>query len=137
MDQRVLGRTGIRVSPLCLGSMMFGSWGNTDESECVLSERKPCRVSVEHCSGGWLVAGWRSVLKQRRRKLGNGAQCGVDAVGTEGSGHGHPWLEGVQTTTFEAPHDVDTKIALVAVRKDQEPFAGIAAIRQLRADSQR
>ncbi len=34
MDQRVLGRTGIRVSPLCLGSMMFGSWGNTDESEC-------------------------------------------------------------------------------------------------------
>lgn len=35
MDQRVLGRTGIRVSPLCLGSMMFGSWGNADESECV------------------------------------------------------------------------------------------------------
>jgi aryl-alcohol dehydrogenase-like predicted oxidoreductase len=35
VDQRVLGRTGIRVSPLCLGSMMFGSWGNTDESECV------------------------------------------------------------------------------------------------------
>ncbi len=35
MDQRVLGGTGIRVSPLCLGSMMFGSWGNPDEDECV------------------------------------------------------------------------------------------------------
>jgi aryl-alcohol dehydrogenase-like predicted oxidoreductase len=35
MDHRVLGRTGIRVSPLCLGAMMFGSWGNPDEDECV------------------------------------------------------------------------------------------------------
>jgi aryl-alcohol dehydrogenase-like predicted oxidoreductase len=35
VDHRVLGRTGIRVSPLCLGSMMFGSWGNPDEDECV------------------------------------------------------------------------------------------------------
>jgi aryl-alcohol dehydrogenase-like predicted oxidoreductase len=35
MEHRVLGRTGIRVSPLCLGAMMFGSWGNPDEDECV------------------------------------------------------------------------------------------------------
>ena len=27
---RVLGRTGVRVSPLCLGTMMFGAWGNPD-----------------------------------------------------------------------------------------------------------
>lgn len=27
MEYRVLGRTGVRVSPLCLGTMMFGSWG--------------------------------------------------------------------------------------------------------------
>ena len=30
-----LGTTGVRVSPLCLGAMMFGSWGNTDHDECV------------------------------------------------------------------------------------------------------
>ncbi|MGH9090894.1 MAG: aldo/keto reductase [Acidimicrobiales bacterium] len=34
MDYRPLGRTGMQVSPLCLGTMMFGSWGNTDEGEC-------------------------------------------------------------------------------------------------------
>ena len=35
MDSRNLGRTGVRVSPLCLGAMMFGSWGNTDRDDCV------------------------------------------------------------------------------------------------------
>jgi aryl-alcohol dehydrogenase-like predicted oxidoreductase len=34
MQYRTLGRTGIEVSALCLGSMMFGAWGNTDEAEC-------------------------------------------------------------------------------------------------------
>jgi aryl-alcohol dehydrogenase-like predicted oxidoreductase len=32
MDYRVLGRTGVKVSPLCLGGMMFGAWG-ADEAE--------------------------------------------------------------------------------------------------------
>ena len=32
---RPLGRTGVKVSPLCLGAMMFGAWGNTDHDECV------------------------------------------------------------------------------------------------------
>lgn len=30
MDYRPLGRTGVQVSPLCLGAMMFGPWGNDD-----------------------------------------------------------------------------------------------------------
>src|SRR5947209_12585391 len=34
MGMRTLGRTGVRVSPLCLGAMMFGGWGNTDHDEC-------------------------------------------------------------------------------------------------------
>jgi aryl-alcohol dehydrogenase-like predicted oxidoreductase len=32
MDQRTLGRTGVHVSPLCLGAMMFGAWGETDHA---------------------------------------------------------------------------------------------------------
>jgi aryl-alcohol dehydrogenase-like predicted oxidoreductase len=32
---RLLGRTGIRVTPLCLGTMMFGAWGNPDHDDCV------------------------------------------------------------------------------------------------------
>jgi aryl-alcohol dehydrogenase-like predicted oxidoreductase len=30
MDHRTLGRTGMQVSRLCLGSMMFGAWGEPD-----------------------------------------------------------------------------------------------------------
>jgi len=32
MDLRALGRTGVHVSPLCLGTMMFGPWGNDDRA---------------------------------------------------------------------------------------------------------
>jgi aryl-alcohol dehydrogenase-like predicted oxidoreductase len=35
MDYRTLGRTGVEVSPLCLGAMMFGDWGNTDHDDSV------------------------------------------------------------------------------------------------------
>ncbi|HWS57436.1 MAG TPA: aldo/keto reductase [Actinotalea sp.] len=35
MRHRPLGRTGIQVSPLCLGSMMFGPWGNDDHADAV------------------------------------------------------------------------------------------------------
>jgi aryl-alcohol dehydrogenase-like predicted oxidoreductase len=35
MDYRELGRTGVRVSPLCLGAMMFGAWGNPDHEESI------------------------------------------------------------------------------------------------------
>jgi aryl-alcohol dehydrogenase-like predicted oxidoreductase len=35
MEYRTLGRTGTKVSPLCLGAMMFGAWGETDHDECI------------------------------------------------------------------------------------------------------
>ena len=35
MDYRTLGRTGVQVSPLYLGAMMFGDWGNTDHDDSV------------------------------------------------------------------------------------------------------
>jgi aryl-alcohol dehydrogenase-like predicted oxidoreductase len=35
METRTLGRTGVEVSPLCLGAMMFGDWGNQDHDESV------------------------------------------------------------------------------------------------------
>jgi aryl-alcohol dehydrogenase-like predicted oxidoreductase len=33
--RRPLGRTGVSVSQLCLGAMMFGSWGNPDHDESI------------------------------------------------------------------------------------------------------
>ena len=35
MEMRTLGRTGVKVSPLCLGAMMFGAWGNTDHDDSI------------------------------------------------------------------------------------------------------
>ena len=35
MDYRTLGRTGLKVSPLCLGAMMFGSFGNPDHDDSI------------------------------------------------------------------------------------------------------
>jgi aryl-alcohol dehydrogenase-like predicted oxidoreductase len=35
MELRTLGRTGVKVSSLCLGAMMFGEWGNTDHEDSV------------------------------------------------------------------------------------------------------
>jgi aryl-alcohol dehydrogenase-like predicted oxidoreductase len=35
MELRPLGRTGVKVSPLCLGAMMFGAWGNTDHDDSI------------------------------------------------------------------------------------------------------
>ncbi len=35
MDRRTLGGTGVHVSPLCLGAMMFGAWGETDHEAAI------------------------------------------------------------------------------------------------------
>jgi len=35
MDYRLLGRTGVEVSPLALGTMMFGAWGNKDTDDSI------------------------------------------------------------------------------------------------------
>jgi aryl-alcohol dehydrogenase-like predicted oxidoreductase len=35
MELRTLGATGVKVSPLCLGAMMFGSWGETDHDKSI------------------------------------------------------------------------------------------------------
>lgn len=35
MEYRNLGRIGVQVSPLCLGAMMFGPWGNDDRADSI------------------------------------------------------------------------------------------------------
>jgi aryl-alcohol dehydrogenase-like predicted oxidoreductase len=35
MELRSLGDTGVKVSPLCLGAMMFGAWGETDHDKSI------------------------------------------------------------------------------------------------------
>src|SRR5881628_3097988 len=35
MEYRNLGSTGVQVSPLCLGAMMFGAWGEPDHDKSI------------------------------------------------------------------------------------------------------
>jgi aryl-alcohol dehydrogenase-like predicted oxidoreductase len=35
MEHRLLGRTGVSVSKLCLGAMMFGDWGNKNHEDSI------------------------------------------------------------------------------------------------------
>lgn len=35
MKYRTLARSGVKVSSLCLGAMMFGQWGNPDHDDCL------------------------------------------------------------------------------------------------------
>jgi aryl-alcohol dehydrogenase-like predicted oxidoreductase len=35
VELRAVGRTGVQVSPLCLGAMMFGEWGTKDHDESI------------------------------------------------------------------------------------------------------
>src|SRR5689334_23358729 len=35
MEYKLLGHSGLKVSRICLGTMVFGRWGNTDHDDCV------------------------------------------------------------------------------------------------------
>jgi aryl-alcohol dehydrogenase-like predicted oxidoreductase len=46
MEYRPLGRTGISVSQLCLGAMMFGAFGNPDHDDAVRIVRKALDAGI-------------------------------------------------------------------------------------------
>jgi aryl-alcohol dehydrogenase-like predicted oxidoreductase len=46
MDYRSLGRTGMQVSSLCLGAMMFGAWGEPDHDACAAIIHKALDAGV-------------------------------------------------------------------------------------------
>ncbi len=46
MELRPLGRTGVMVSPLCLGAMMFGAWGNPDHADSVAIIRQAIESGI-------------------------------------------------------------------------------------------
>src|SRR6201998_4143322 len=46
MNYRTLGSTGVKVSPLCLGAMMFGGWGNPDHDESIAIIHRPLSAGI-------------------------------------------------------------------------------------------
>ena len=55
MQYRMLGITGIKVSPYCLGAMMFGGMGNPDHDDSIRIIHKALdgRVGVEPACEGY------------------------------------------------------------------------------------
>ena len=70
MEYRPLGRTGVQVSKLCLGTMMFGAWGNDDHDDSIrVIHRRPRR---------------RRQLRRHRRRLLRRRVGGDRRQGAEG-----------------------------------------------------
>jgi aryl-alcohol dehydrogenase-like predicted oxidoreductase len=46
IEHRKLGSTGVSVSPLCLGAMMFGAWGNTDHEDSIAIIRRALDAGI-------------------------------------------------------------------------------------------
>src|SRR3954452_9095514 len=60
MDTRTLGRTGVEVSPLCLGTMMFGAWGNEDHEDSIRIIHRALDAGVNFVDTADVYAGGES-----------------------------------------------------------------------------
>ena len=47
VEYRTLGRTGVLVSKLCLGAMMFGPWGNPDHDEALRTIHRALDAGID------------------------------------------------------------------------------------------
>lgn len=46
MQMRTLGRTGIKLSPYCLGTPMLGGWGNPDHADGVAMVHRALEAGI-------------------------------------------------------------------------------------------
>ena len=78
MEHRILGRTGVTVSKLCLGAMMFGAWGNTDHDDCIrIIHRALDAGSTSSTQRTWIRAASQSRSSARHSPRGGvNASCG-------------------------------------------------------------
>ena len=60
MEHRQLGRTGVKVSPLCLGTMMFGAWGETDHDESIRIIHRALDVGINFIDTADVYSGGES-----------------------------------------------------------------------------
>src|SRR3954447_19007013 len=83
MDLRPLGRTGVQVSPLCLGTMMFGAWGNPDHDDSVRIVHRALDAGINFIDTADVYSGGESeeivgkALKGRRDSVVLATKLGV------------------------------------------------------------
>ena len=59
MQYRRLGATGLQVSELCLGAMMFGQWGNTDHDDSIRIIHTALDAGINFIDTADVYSGWR------------------------------------------------------------------------------
>jgi aryl-alcohol dehydrogenase (NADP+) len=75
MNYRTLGRTGIKVSPYCLGAMMFGGIANADHDECIRIIHKALDFGINFVDTADMYSNGESeeivgkALKDRRQNI--------------------------------------------------------------------
>jgi aryl-alcohol dehydrogenase-like predicted oxidoreductase len=60
VEYRYLGRTGMQVSALCLGTMMLGSFGNKDEDDCIEIVHRALDAGINFVDTADVYAGGQS-----------------------------------------------------------------------------
>lgn len=96
---RVLGRTGVRIGPLTLGTMNFGRWQEEDESIRIIQAALDAGITaidtadvyaqgVSEQITGRAIAGRRDDLDRNQRKL-----AAADALGRLAEQHGLTLVE--------------------------------------------
>jgi hypothetical protein len=91
MEQRELGRTGVSVSPLCLGAMMFGAWGNTDHDESIRIIHQALDAGINFVDTADVYARGESeeivgkALKGRRDSVSGDVLDAIDAIVAPGT----------------------------------------------------
>jgi aryl-alcohol dehydrogenase-like predicted oxidoreductase len=64
MQYKTIGRTGVRVSTLCLGTMSFGNWSDVANSKALFAHSREAGINFFDCANSYAGGQAESVLGQ-------------------------------------------------------------------------
>src|SRR3977135_755471 len=90
MNYRPFASTGVKVSPLCLGAMMFGAWGNPDHDEGIAIIHRALDAGINFIDTADVYARGESEEIVGRALAGGRRDHGVLATQGHGRMGAHP-----------------------------------------------
>ena len=150
MELRPLGHTGVKVSPFCLGAMMFGAWGETDHDRSIAIIHRALDAGVnfidtadvysrgesEQIVGKALAGGRRDnvilatkvhgTMGDDPNEFGNSRRWIVRAVENSLRRLGTDWIDLYQIHRFEEDTDIDETLGALTdlVRQGKLRYIG-------------
>jgi len=86
MEHRPLGRTGVSISELCLGAMMFGDWGTKDHDESIRIIHRALDAGINFIDTADVYSQASPRRSSARRWPAGGATTSCSAWGAMGEG---------------------------------------------------